>query len=87
MPWFIFWENEKIAGIRCTSIWTQLSYQFLNWPKVVPWIVLWKNSFELEVALKLWSRQAAQVSLNFSLTGKLPNGVSRRESPFEVSLE
>ena len=49
--------------IRCTSILTKLSYQFLDWPKVVPWIVLWKNSFKLEVALKLWSRRAAQFYL------------------------
>ena len=46
--------------IRCTSILTKLSYQFLDWLKVVPLIVLWKNSFKLEVALKLWSRQVAQ---------------------------
>ena len=47
----------------CTSIWIKLSYQFLDWLKVVPWIVLWKNSFKLEVALKLWSRRAAQFYL------------------------
>ena len=33
-------------------------------PWVVPWIALWKNGFRFEFALKLWSRRAAQKSLN-----------------------
>ena len=45
---------------RCTSIWTKLSYQFLDWPKVVPWLVLWKNPFSFKLSQKLWSRRVAQ---------------------------
>ena len=62
----VCWRRCKIFCVkrlvnRCTSILTKLSYQFLDWPKVVPWVVLWKNGFRFEVALKLWSRRAAQV--------------------------
>ena len=39
----------------------KLSHQFPDWGKVVPWIVVWKNSFSLEFALKLWSRRAAEI--------------------------
>ena len=56
-------EAKNRVFNRCTSILTKLSYQFLDWPKVVPWLVLWKNGFRFEVALKLWSRRAAQFYL------------------------
>ena len=51
--------------IRYAPILAKLSYQFADLPKVVPWIVLWKNSFRLEFALKLWSRRAAQITPNY----------------------
>ena len=50
----------NIVFIRYAPIWTKLRYQFADLPKVVPWIVLWKNGFRLEIALELWSRRAAQ---------------------------
>ena len=48
---------------RCTSIWTKLSYQSLDWSKVVPWLVLWKNPFSFKLSQKLWSRRVAQFYL------------------------
>ena len=47
----------------CTRVppkYEKLSDQFPDWGKVVPWIVLQKNGFSFEIALKLWSRRVAQ---------------------------
>ena len=38
----------------------KLSDFFAKWGKLLPWIALWKNDFIIEIALKLWSRRAAQ---------------------------
>ena len=46
--------------IRVPAKYEKSSDQFADLAKVVPWIVLWKNGFKLEFALKLWSRRVAQ---------------------------
>ena len=71
------------VSIRVLGILAKFSDQCPNFSKVVPKIVVWKNVIFLEFALKLRSRQAAQVSLNFFLARFGPNGVSRAESPFD----
>ena len=51
--------------VRVLGILAKFSDQSPNFSKVVPKTVVWKNMILFEVALKLRSRQAAQVSLNF----------------------
>ena len=53
--------QSSMVLIRVPAKYEKLSNFFLNWGKVVPWLVLWKNGFNLVVALKLWSRRAAQI--------------------------
>ena len=53
-----------LLSIRVPPKYEKLFDLFANWGKVVPWLVLWKNGFNLIVALKLWSRRAAQFLRN-----------------------
>ena len=48
--------------IRVPIILAKFSDQSPNFSKVVPKIVVWKNAIFLEFALKLRSRQVAQVA-------------------------
>ena len=49
--------NSRVLGILA-----KFSDQSPNFSKVVPKIVVWKNAIFLEFALKLRSRQVAQVA-------------------------
>ena len=68
---------------RVPEILAKFSDQSPNFSKVVPKVVVWENAIFLEFALKLRSRQTAQVSLNFFLALLGPNGDLRTVSPFD----
>ena len=60
---FYHGKEQKQWNTRVLRILIKLSDHSPNWPKVVPWLVVWKNMIIFEIALKLKSRRVAQFYL------------------------